>query len=136
MSFASPVSLYFRHHGRDIDGACGQLAVKVVASESGSVTANSCRAGGGSNGGGDIEDLVAKSNRGWSRGTSGGTESKRRLSRKDPYSSDAVVKARKGNVVVRESTGWSRRGRVALAGMVLGLGVVVAVAVARARRRG
>ncbi|CAM9704261.1 unnamed protein product [Ectocarpus sp. 4 AP-2014] len=49
-----------RHHGRDIDGACGQLAVKVVTA--GAKSGDGCSSGGGGNSGGDIEDLVAGAN--------------------------------------------------------------------------
>jgi len=58
-----------RHHGRDIDGACGQLAVKVVAA--------SAKSGGdgcssGANTGGDIEDLVPGGGSGRANGASRG----------------------------------------------------------------
>ncbi|CAN0386454.1 unnamed protein product, partial [Laminaria digitata] len=64
-----------RHHGRDIDGACGQLAVKVVAGAAGANGGgdDGCggkeKRGGGGGGGGDIEDLVTsgKANGGRSR---------------------------------------------------------------------
>eukprot|EP00903_Cladosiphon_okamuranus_P010766 g10172.t1 len=132
-----------RHHGRDIDGACGQLAVKVVRGGDG------CRGGGGASSGEDIEDLVAS---GSSR-TNGG--SRDRLGRNT--SGSKTGGRRKTNTRVLEDTieisveegkeggyggsaGWGRPvDRGALLGglaLVAGVAAVAVFLAARARRRG
>lgn len=130
-----------RHHGRDIDGACGQLAVKVVAGAGAKATDGSgdgC--GGASNANaGDIEDLFSSSSGGRSRPRGGNGTSRRKTGRREKEGCsvprDTVDVVVEGNGAVRRrGVGWG--GRVAAIGVVLGAGIVVGLAVARARRRG
>lgn len=141
---SSPCIRFGRHHGRDIDGACGQLAVKVVRGGDG------CSGGsGGASNGGDIEDLVAggrsKTNgsNGGSRGrlgrnTSGAKTGGRRKTR--GLEDTVEITVEEGGDVLDGSGGWGRpvdRGTL-LGGVVLvvGAAALAVVLVGRARRRG
>lgn len=133
-----------RHHGRDIDGACGQLAVKVVRGGNG-CNSSGGGGGGGTNNSGDIEDLVASGSsraNGGSRGrlvrnTSGAKAGGRRKTRGVEDTAEMSVEEAGG--VLDASGGWGRpvdRGTL-LGGLVLvvGAAAVAVVLVARARRR-
>ena len=145
-----------RHHGRDIDGACGQLAVKVVAGAGAKANGggDGCGGkggegrGGGGGGGGDIEDLVAggKANGGRSRAMSGSAAGggRKGARRKRGASSAGIgdtieiteeedVGRRNGSP--RKKGGWDGRRWVAAA-LVLGVGVVAVAAMVRGSRRG
>lgn len=119
-----------RHHGRDIDGACGQLAARVVASKAGIGSADVCR------GERDIEDIIASSSEGQPRSF----RSRRRLPRDKPRLrgdgsttvGDAGEEHGEGGLLGQKSR-WKR---LALVGATIVLGATVAiVVVARGRRR-
>ncbi|CAM9237946.1 unnamed protein product, partial [Pylaiella littoralis] len=122
-----------RHHGRDIDGACGQLAVKVVASAARSGTGGGCSSGSGSGSrGGDIEDLVAGS--GGGKADDGAPSfSNRGLDGTAGLSAEEMGGAPGG----KGGWGWADPvGKVGALALVLGASTVaVVVVVARAKRR-
>lgn len=131
------MSCTHRHHGRDIDGACGQLAVKVVKSSS---TGDSCKGGGA---GGDIEDLVTGNN-GRTGGVSGRGNGRRGNGRRKSAAGAAAVSSGgdtvdiivgEGGVSMNGEGAWARK-RVAAAVLVVGLGAIIAAGFARSRRRG
>ncbi|CAM9147166.1 unnamed protein product [Ectocarpus fasciculatus] len=122
-----------RHHGRDIDGACGQLAVKVVAA--GAKSGDGCNSGGGGvggNSGGDIEDLVAGTSR---RGNGNVSRTGRKGLRRTAGGEPSPSSSRRKLVDAVFLDGG--RGRLAaLSLLVVGSTVVAVVVAARARRRG
>ncbi len=153
---------HHRHHGRDIDGACGQLAVKVVAA-----SAKSTGGGGGGDGcssgantGGDIEDLVpgggsGRAPNGASRGrlgkaangggkTGGGRRTPTSLSSSSRGPEDTIeisVEGADGALDGKGRRGWAGPGRPLLGVLTIAAGAaaiatVAVVLVARTRRRG
>lgn len=150
---------HHRHHGRDIDGACGQLAVKVVAASAKSgVGGGGDGCSSGANTGGDIEDLVpgggsGKATSGASRGrfgksangggkTGGGRRNPPSLSSRGPEDKIeiSVEEADGGTLDGKGRRGWADPGRPLLGVLAIAAGaaaIAAAVAIiARARRRG
>lgn len=121
--------LWGRHHGRDIDGACGQLAVKVVTA--GAKSGDGCSSGGGGNSGGDIEDLVA----GASKRANGNLSRTGRKGLRGTAGERSPSSSRRKLVDAVFPDGGGGR-LAALSLLVVGSTAVALAVAARARRRG
>lgn len=141
----STTHTFDRHHGRDIDGACGQLAVKVVAGASGG---EGCSSSGSKKEDYDIEDLVANS-----QGSAGSRSSSRTLrgvkgagARKGPLRNNvSSAQEDRVNITVEGDSDDGDVGKRGGRGIVstvaetvaaLGIACLVVVAVGRIKRRG
>ncbi|CAM9117469.1 unnamed protein product [Ectocarpus sp. 12 AP-2014] len=113
---------------RDIDGACGQLAVKVVTA--GAKSGDGCSSGGGGNSGGDIEDLVA----GASKRANGNLNRTGRKGLRGTAGERSPSSSRRKLVDAVFPDGGGGR-LAALSLLVLGGTTVALVLAARARRR-
>ncbi|CBJ29779.1 conserved unknown protein [Ectocarpus siliculosus] len=120
-----------RHHGRDIDGACGQLAVKVVTA--GAKSGDGCSSGGGGgNSGGDIEDLVA----GASKRANGNLSRTGRKGLRGTAGERSPSSSSRRNLFDAAFPDGGGRRLAALSLLVVGSTAVALVVAARARRRG